>query len=135
MLIRARYIRSHHGVGLLLATALLVQAVFPLQFHLHHAANPATHEHDHVIDFHLLSDSLLNRHLADDDVDEIKTTQYYIVKKHADTETYDILLDCVSSPAIMLLPIFLHCRQSTRKLLVRYIYDNFTPPLRAPPAV
>lgn len=135
MLIRARFIRSHHGIGLLLAAALLAQAVFPLQFHLHHAADPATHKHDHVIDFHLLSDSLLNKHLADEDVDEIKTAQYYIVKKHADTGTYGILLVCLLTLAVMLLPIFLLSRQSTRNLLAHHVYYYFIPPLRAPPAV
>ena len=135
MIIRARFIRSHYGFDLLLAAALLVQAVFPLQFHLHHAADPAAPEHGHFIDFHLLTDSLLNRHLTGGDVQEIKTTQYYIAKKHADTGTYGILPGCLLTPAVMLLPIFLHCRQSTRKLLVRHHYNYFTPPLRAPPAV
>jgi pheromone shutdown protein TraB len=127
--------KRYRAISWVVVTALLIQMLFPLSFHLHHDVSPVTAGHDHVIDSHLLSDNQVTEHLADEDTQELKTTMEAIVKQGVDTGLVFILFVCLLTLMSTVLPIVNHLWQTARNSFSHFFYYVLAPPLRAPPAI
>jgi hypothetical protein len=127
--------KRYRAISWLLVTALLIQMLFPLSFHLHHDVSPVTAGHDHVIDSHLLSDSQLTEHHADEDTQELKTAMDAILKQSMDTGFVFILFVCLLTQLATVLPIVNRLWQTARNSYSHFFYYDLAPPLRAPPAI
>lgn len=118
----------------MLITALLLLLLFPLHYHLSHAApvaSDATPVHDHATDTHIFADD-------------------YAVDDHPDNQTFDPAPDASFKNNGVQLPLFallslsvllpLSCgvyrhAQLTRNIRLPRISRHTTPPLRAPPRI
>lgn len=129
------YFKRNRVISWLLVTALLVQILFPLSFHLHHDVSPVTAGHDHVIDSHLLFDSQVIEHLAVEDTHELKTAMETIVKQSTDTDFVFLLFACLLTLLASILPIVNRLWQTARNSFSHFFYYDLAPPLRAPPAI
>lgn len=125
--------KQNQALCSLVALALLVQLLFPLNFHMHHNADNSSQGHHHSIDFHAMNDGVANEHLADQDAVEININQDIFTKKDGDRGTGFLFLTFI----LMLLPVIVHIinrwRLAGKTFFARYIYYSLSPPLRAPP--
>lgn len=113
----------------LLICVLFVQVLFPLQVHMHHDSDTASHGH-HVVDYH-------NKIVVDiDELDEgythsLEITSNFIAKKTMHDVQFALLFALVF---LGLLSISTYYQRRTRSTpVLQRNYFQLSPPLRAPP--
>ena len=116
----------------LLVSALILQLVVQVQFHLHH--DEITLD-DHVIDYHIVTDAHPDDHPSHENTHEFKSTPDVILKKNISPES--LFLPVVF--LFLLVSVIQFCgfisyipRQSK---IYRYLYYGLAPPTRAPPSI
>ena len=118
-----------------LITSLLVNILIPYQYHLHHIYNYDSLSHDHIVDFHLLTDSLPDDDHSDKDKQDLKTRLDVITKQNIDTGKYIISLVFLFTQSNFNFSIFNRLRHPTHDSFIRYYSYGLAPPLRAPPVL
>ena len=127
-------IRQYRGIAWLLSTALVLHLICQLQFHLHHGDNDFGEE-DHLIDYHIVTDTHPVGHPSHEDTHELKSTPDVILKKNISPESIYLPV-----AFLLLLISAIELRRSVsniphRNKLYRYQYYGLAPPTRAPPAI
>jgi hypothetical protein len=128
-------INRYQGVCLLLVAALLLQILFPLHIHLHHASSSVTQESNHVIHTHILSDGQIADHNTVDADHEIKVTQDVVAKQDKNSGNVFIFIACLLILLTTVITLVNRLWMETRNFCIRYHYYILAPPLRAPPVV
>jgi len=131
---RGKHIQRVRTIGGLLVAALLIQLFTQLHIHLRHTDAPSSHGHEHVMDFHILTDGHAAAHAMDEGTHELESTPDALVKKSLDRDSGLVL----AFGLIILLPLLasVGCRQWTlpQTISLHKLYFGLAPPLRAPPA-
>jgi len=134
MNLRGKYIQRAQAIGCLLVAALLIQLFTQLHMHLRHTDTAPSHGHEHVMDFHVLTDSHAVEHATDDGAHELESTPDALIKKSLDRDNGLVL----AFGLLILLPLFSSVRIRQRLLpqniSLHQLYYGLAPPLRAPPA-
>ena len=126
---------KHRLISWLLITAILLVAILPIHYHLHHLHGDdnfgsAATTHDHLIDVHLLTDSSGQAH--HDEAISIAASPDGIINK----------LSPDFSPFLFLTAILLLLPTIGKRINIRLVHTTtrfkqhelfFTPQLRAPP--
>jgi len=133
---------QHRPISWLLITAILLIALMPAHYHLHHLHNADSLGHQHIIDLHLSTaadDASHSGHGShhdgsghDMDTMSFAASPDSILKKNHSPLSPFILLTVV----LVLFPVlnqgFSHWLDH-RKINLKQPYPHFTPLLRAPP--
>jgi hypothetical protein len=130
------YIRNHKAICWLLVSALILQLLIQLQFHLHHEdPQQIITDQAHVVDYHLFTDSHSEGHPDHENTHEFKSTPDVIVKKSIDTNFSIVLAGCL----LLLITLNLLVRKQQWLLpknhLTHNLYYGLAPPSRGPPAI
>lgn len=130
-----KQINSSYMISWLLVIMLVIQLFFQLQFHLHHSDTTNLNAHDHVIDFHVLADIHEIDHLTQGNAHELNSTPDGIAKKSLDSNFIFILSLCLLILFHITRCITIQKSALFRNPIIRNIYYDLAPPLRAPPAI
>jgi hypothetical protein len=131
---RGKHIKRSRALGCLLVAALLIQLFTQLHVHLRHTDSPPSHGHEHVIDFHVLTDGHAVEHATGDGTHELESTPDALVKKSLDRDSGLVL----AFGLIILLPLLASVGSRLwtlpQNISLHKLYYGLAPPLRAPPA-
>lgn len=128
-----KHIQRSRSIGCLLIGALMIQLFTPLHIHLRHTDAPQSHGHEHVMDFHVMTDGHATGHGMDENAHELQSTPEALVKKSMDRDSGLVLAFCL----LILFPLLsaVGNRQWTlpQNTSPHRLYYGLAPPLRAPP--
>ncbi len=121
---------DRRSISLLLIAALLLSTVIPAHYHLHHIHSNDPASHEHIIDLHLVTDTIGQSH-HDEDTSVFAATPDVIVKKGH----YDAAPFLLMAITLVLLTVFnrIAARSACSHTRPWRQAAYFSPPLRAPP--
>lgn len=124
-------VKKHKVVHWLLAAAILLVALLPAHYHLHHLSTSDTPTHAHEVDLHVMVDVSEQSHHGEE-ITIINSTPDILLK---DTNFVPPL---VALLAVWFISLFVsNLRTSVRldfeNVALKQVFNFFAPPLRAPP--
>lgn len=111
----------------------MIQVFTQLHVHLRHTDAPQSHGHEHVMDYHVMTDGLVTEHAMDESSHELQTTPDALVKKSMDQDSGFILALCLIILFPLLLTTINRLWTLAQNTSLHKPYNGLAPPLRAPP--